>query len=290
VAARWETVERVGRAGLRAPALGRAGAKAARAVLADELVPELPRDAPPPAPPLPQTEREGAAAVYLPACINRIFGPPAHVNGSLPEALVRVSSRAGMPLWIPDDVAGHCCGVPFGSKGYTDAEESMRARTIAAIERWTDGGKLPVVIDANSCTQGLRDVRGTVPLTTVDAIEWVQRLLPALDVKRKVGSVAVHPTCSARHMGLLHRLEEVAAALADEVVVPAAATCCGFAGDRGMLHPELTAAATADEAAELAGRSFDAHLCGNRTCEIGLTEATGKPYASFVHLLDQLTS
>jgi D-lactate dehydrogenase len=223
--------------------------------------------------------------VYLPACINRIFGP------SLPEALVRVSARAGMPVWIPDDVAGHCCGVPFGSKGYTDAEEAMRARTIAAIERWTDGGRLPVVIDANSCTHGLRATGGTVPSVAVlDAIEWVQRLLPSLEVKRKVGSVAVHPTCSARHMGLLHRLQEVAAAMADEVVVPAAATCCGYAGDRGMLHPELTAAATADEAAELAGRDFDAHLCGNRTCEIGLSEATGKPYTSFVHLLDQLTA
>jgi D-lactate dehydrogenase len=286
----------VSRMGLRAPAFGRAGSRAARALLADELVPELPRDAPPPAPALPDTTREGAAAVYLPACINRIFGP------SLPEALVRVSARAGMPVWIPDDVAGHCCGVPFGSKGYTDAEEAMRAKTSAAIARWTDGGKLPLVIDANSCTQGLRETVGTVPsvssenegtvpsFSILDAIEWVQRLLPALDVKRKVGSVAVHPTCSARHLGLVHRLEEVASALADEVVVPAAATCCGFAGDRGMLHPELTASATADEAAELAGRSFDAHVCGNRTCEIGLTEATGKPYTSFVQLLDQLTS
>jgi D-lactate dehydrogenase len=285
VAARWAAVERVSRLGLRAPGAGRAAAGAARALLADELVPLLPPDAPPPAPPLPQTLREGAAAVYLPACINRIFGP------SLPEALVRVSARAGMPVWIPDDVAGHCCGVPFGSKGYTDAEEAMRARTIAAIERWTNGGRLPVVIDANSCTHGLRATGGTVPSVAVlDAIEWVQRLLPSLEVKRKVGSVAVHPTCSARHMGLLHRLQEVAAAMADEVVVPAAATCCGYAGDRGMLHPELTAAATADEAAELAGRDFDAHLCGNRTCEIGLSEATGKPYTSFVHLLDQLTA
>jgi D-lactate dehydrogenase len=180
--------------------------------------------------------------------------------------------------------------VPFGSKGYVDAEEAMRAKTVAAIERWTDGGKLPLVIDANSCTQGLRATGGTVPGVALDAIEWVQRLLPALSIPRKVGSVAVHPTCSARHMGLLHRLEEIMAAMADEVVVPAAATCCGFAGDRGMLHPELTAAATADEAAELAGRSFDAHVCGNRTCEIGLSEATGRPYTSFIHLLDQLTS
>jgi D-lactate dehydrogenase len=278
VAQRWETVERISRAGLRAPGAGRLGAKAARALLSDDLVPQLPRDAPPPAPPLPRTSREGAAAVYLPACINRIFGP------SLPEALVRVSARAGMPVWIPDDVAGHCCGVPFGSKGYTGAEEAMRTRTVAAIERWTDGGRLPLVIDASSCTQGLRDAGA------LDAIEWVQRLLPELDLKRRAGSVAVHPTCSARQLGLLHRLEEIMGAMADEVVVPAAATCCGFAGDRGMLHPELTAAATADEAAELAGRSFDAHVCGNRTCEIGLSEATGRPYESFIHLLDQLTS
>jgi D-lactate dehydrogenase len=282
IAARWAAVERISRAGLRAPAAGRVASRAARALLADELVPLLPRDAPPPAPSLPRTMRKGAAAVYMPACINRIFGP------SLPDALVRVSARAGMPVWIPDDVAGHCCGVPFGSKGYTDAEESMRSKTTAAIERWTDGGRLPLVIDASSCTHGLRtEVTDT---SVLDAIEWVQRLLPALNITRKVASVAVHPTCSVRHMGLVHRLQEIAAEMADEVVVPAAATCCGFAGDRGMLHPELTAAATADEAAELAGRSFDAHLCGNRTCEIGLTEATGKPYASFVHLLDQLTS
>jgi D-lactate dehydrogenase len=271
-------VERVSRLGLRAPVPARAASKLARALFDEELIPELPRDAPPPAPPLPATVREGAAAVYLPACINRIFGP------SLPEVLVRVSARAGMPVWIPDDVVGHCCGVPFGSKGFGDAEEAMRARTVAAIERWTDGGRLPVVIDANSCTQGLREAN------VLDAIEWAQRLLPSLDVKRKVGSVAVHPTCSARHLGLVHRLQEVMETLADDVVVPAAATCCGFAGDRGMLHPELTASATADMAAELSGRAFDAHVCGNRTCEIGLSRGTGAPYASFLYLLDELTS
>jgi D-lactate dehydrogenase len=168
----------------------------------------------------------------------------------------------------------------------------MGERTVEALWRWTGGGELPVVMDASSCTHGLREqaAERRPDLQVLDAIEWVQRLLPSLDVRRRVASVAVHPTCSARHMGLVHRLQEVMAAMADEVVVPAAATCCGFAGDRGMLHPELTAAATADEAAELAGRSFDAHVCGNRTCEIGLEQATGAPYASFVHLLDQLTA
>jgi D-lactate dehydrogenase len=70
---------------------------------------------------------------------------------------------------------------------------------------------------------------------------------------------------------------------------PPSATCCGFAGDRGFLHPELTEAATADEASELADREFDAYLSSNRTCEIGLTRATGRPYSSIAHLPDELS-
>ena len=81
----------------------------------------------------------------------------------------------------------------------------------------------------------------------------------------------------------------MAGALAEEVYTPPSAFCCGFAGDRGFLHPELPEAATADEAAELSGRNFDAHLCSNRTCEIGLQQGTGASYESFVFTLEELT-
>ena len=101
--------------------------------------------------------------------------------------------------------------------------------------------------------------------------------------------MAIHPTCSTRHLGLTRRLASVAGALADEVVEPPSARCCGFAGDRGFLHPELTASATAPEAGELAGDAFDAYLCGNRTCEVGLARATGKRWRSPVELLAELT-
>jgi D-lactate dehydrogenase len=77
--------------------------------------------------------------------------------------------------------------------------------------------------------------------------------------------------------------------LAEEVVVPKSAACCGFAGDRGFLHPELTAAATAVEGAEAIAADGDAHLCSNRTCEIGMTRRTGRSYESFVFLLERLS-
>jgi len=33
----------------------------------------------------------------------------------------------------------------------------------------------------------------------------------------------------------------------------------------------------------------DAHLCSNRTCEIGMTRRTGRSYESFVFLLERLS-
>ena len=115
----------------------------------------------------------------------------------------------------------------------------------------------------------------------LDSIAWVHdHLLERLTVARRVGTVAVHPTCSAGHLGLAPKLEAVARALADEVVVPAGTTCCGMAGDRGLLHPELPASALRDAAAELEGAKLDAYLSSqphlrDRRC----TQVTGRPYA-----------
>jgi D-lactate dehydrogenase len=77
--------------------------------------------------------------------------------------------------------------------------------------------------------------------------------------------------------------------MAEEAITPVSAECCGFAGDRGFLHPELTRSATADEAKDVRARRFDVYLGSNRTCEIGLNLATGEDYVSFVYLLEELT-
>ncbi|GAA1151061.1 hypothetical protein GCM10009579_85390 [Streptomyces javensis] len=43
--------------------------------------------------------------------------------------------------------------------------------------------------------------------------------------------------------------------------------CCAFAGDRGLLHPELTGSATAARAKEVRAYAADAHTSSNRTRE-----------------------
>ena len=99
----------------------------------------------------------------------------------------------------------------------------------------------------------------------------------------------MHPPCAASHLGLTEELTAVAGALADRVLAPAGPSCCGTAGDRGLLHPELPAASARSERIERGEEPADAHLCSNRTCEIGLTGATGHEHGSFVLLLEELT-
>ncbi|EFL13667.1 oxidoreductase [Streptomyces sp. C] len=275
---------------------------AARRAVRPDLVPEwLPQVPGAAARRLPATRRVGAAAVYYPACVNRIFGgPPGDPGPSLPEAVVAVSERAGKPVWIPRDVAGTCCATIWHSKGYEAGNRLMANRIVEAAWGWTAGGRLPLVVDASSCTLGL--AREVVPFLTadnlalhaglriVDSVVWAaEELLPHLEVRRAVGSAVLHPTCSTRHLGDEAQLRVVAGACAAEVVVPDDAGCCAFAGDRGMLHPELTAAATAREAAEVTARQFDAYLSANRMCEVGMDRATGRPYHSVLVELERAT-
>ena len=281
-ARRWGVIEEASRVGLRF------GGPLARRT-------KRGRNLPGPAPGrLPATIHTGAAAVYVPSCTNRIFA------GSPVEALVAVSARAGFPVWIPDDVAGSCCGLPWSSKGHGDAHRHKANEMVERLWAWSGEGALPIVIDAASCTNGVIDPGSGIlseenaerlaTLEVLDSVSWAHdRLLPWLEVSATVPAATVHPTCATRQMGLAPRLRSLAEALADDVYVAPSATCCGFAGDRGISHPELTESATGPQAAELAGRHFDAHLSSNRTCEIGLERATGESYESVVILLERLT-
>jgi D-lactate dehydrogenase len=175
----------------------------------------------------------------------------------------------------------------------------MVNKTIESFWRWSDCGRLPVVIDTSPCTHALHVCRDSLTdenrkrfdgLTIVDGVEFASRtLLPALTVRRRPGRVVLHPVCSVVKMNLSGDLERVAAACAEEVVVPLEAGCCAFAGDRGWLVPELTSSATRLEAAEVASQRAAGHYSSSRTCEIGMTRATGHVYRSHIYLLEWAT-
>jgi len=259
-------------------------------------------------PPMPSPARAPAGrepvdptAVYFPSCLSRTLGslPGEPAGPSLLETMTALGARAGERLLVPPDARGHCCGVPFSSKGYVEAHQLAVNRTVAAMWRWSREGQLPVVVDTSPCTYGLRTCRTILTpdnqrrfdrLTIMDAVEFASdRLLPRLDVRRKERRVVLHPVCSLVKMNLTPHLERVARACAEEVVVPLDAGCCGFAGDRGWLVPELTASATNREAAQAQAAGAGGHYSSSRTCEIALTRATGQVYRSHLFLLEWAT-
>jgi len=273
----------------------------ARSVVSPDLMPAVPGPMPRAASELPKTDRKGAAAVYFCACINRMFGrdPAGPAVPSLAEAFVSLSKRAGKPLWIPRDVAGLCCSTPWKSKGYRRGHKHMAQTVADAMWRWSEGGVLPIVVDAASCTLGFKEDIATQlegerkkqyeSLKIIDSIAWCHDLLPNLTIPHKLRRAAVHPTCSITQLGLAGALKEIARCLADDVEVPIGTTCCGTAGDRGLLHPELVVSATREVRLVLIDRPFDAYLSANRTCEMGLRHATARPYESFIFLLEELS-
>lgn len=166
----------------------------------------------------------------------------------------------------------------------------MADRVRASMREASDDGRLPVVSDAASCTEGFAATLEKEGVEVRDAVEFAaEHILTRLEVTAPVESLTLHPTCSSRRLGVDAQLTALGAAVAEDVHVPVNWGCCAFAGDRGMLHPELTASATAPEAAEVDRLDAAAHASCNRTCEIGMTRATGRPYSHILELLEQAT-
>jgi D-lactate dehydrogenase len=238
---------------------------------------------------------DDAVAVYFPSCIGAMFAAEGNAGGAQ-DAFLALCERADIRVTIPEGIGRMCCGTPWKSKGYESGYNTMMHRVVSSLADCSRDGALPIVCDASSCTEGLiamvrnsKDPRARV-LRFVDSIEFVNdRMLDTLTVRQPLSSIMLHPTCSSTRLGIDDKLNRIATRISPNITVPADWGCCGFAGDRGMLHPELTESATAAQVAEIASVGADHYASCNRTCEIGMSRATGKPYRHLLELLEVAT-
>lgn len=298
-AKQWGTVSRAGSVALTLAnavpaALPKATTSAMRAVVSTDVVPAYSADLPAGGKKRRVFADPAPAAVYFSSCTTTMFGPSESQSSGVSESFLSLCERAGVKLTTPDDIPSLCCGTPWKSKGLTSGYEAMKHKVVSSLLRATDGGRLPVVCDASSCTEGLQTMLSSIRdagIEVIDAVAFIdQVVLDRLPTGTPVPTLVLHPTCSSTRMGINASLQRVAAVAATEVVTPDDWACCGFAGDRGMLHPELTASATAAEAAEVETLCGSAHASLNRTCELGMTRATGQKYQHVIEVLAQTLS
>jgi len=232
--------------------------------------------------------RDGAERlVYFPSCAARNMGPQrGHDGEMLPSVAERLFRRGGFDVVYPAGLDGLCCGQPFESKGFVEAADLKSAELALALREASENGRWPIVFDTSPCSYRMKKVLAG-SLAIHDSIEFVHdTLLPRLTLTPERGPVAVHPVCSVRKMGSLDKLVAIAGRCCDAVVTIDAVQCCGFAGDRGFVRPELNEHALRDLKAEIPA-GCTGGVSSSRTCEIGLSEAAGVPYESILCLVER---
>ena len=229
------------------------------------------------------------AVVYFASCANRMFGAARDdADGEdLAATLFRLIEKAGLAVITPRHHASLCCGQPFDRRGLADEAGRKAEEAVAALMSASEDGRWPVLIDTSPCSQRLKQAAaGRIAL--LDIAEFLHDLvLPNVEIaQRCTEPVALHPTCSTRRMGLDSKLLAVAQACAETVVVPPDVGCCGFAGDKGFVRPEMNAHALRTLKPAVAGCT--AGYSTSRTCEIGLSVHGGIHYRSIARLVDSV--
>ncbi|WP_153147168.1 FAD-binding and (Fe-S)-binding domain-containing protein [Dechloromonas sp. H13] len=229
---------------------------------------------------------QGDPVVYFPACGGRIFGPSESGTAQLGDVISELLVRAGYAPRLPAGFDQLCCGQMLASKGMAEEAEAMSRTLEAALMTASENGRYPIIMDASSCSIRMQEhLAGRLKL--YDFHEFAHdALLPRLMITREAGPVALHVNCSVRKNGSDAKLRKVLAACVEQIVEPAGVTCCGFAGDRGFVVPELNRHALRHIHDELPAGC----ACGvstNRTCEIGLTAETRRTYQSLAYLLER---
>ena len=228
----------------------------------------------------------GEPVVYFPTCGGRIFGPSDAGEQQLGEVIMTLLTRAGYAPRLPKGFDKLCCGQMLASKGMAEEADGMSATLEAALMEASENGRYPVIMDASACSTRMQQhLAGRLKL--YDFHEFAHdALLPRLMISKEAGPIALHVNCSVRRTGSDGKLKKLLAACAENIIEPAGVTCCGFAGDRGFVVPELNQHALRKIHNELPANC----ACGvstNRTCEIGLTAETGLTYQSIAYLLEK---
>jgi D-lactate dehydrogenase len=226
--------------------------------------------------------------VYFPSCAARSMGAQRGDDETdpLPAVAERLFAKAGYAALYPERIAELCCGQPFESKGLAEAADRKSAELESALRDASDSGRLPIVFDTSPCAYRMkRYLSGRIEVQ--DSIEFIHDfLLPRVAITAANGSVAIHPVCSVRKMGIADKLAAIAKRCSTDVVQVDAVQCCGFAGDKGFNRPELNEHALRDLRAALPPSCTQGYST-SRTCEIGLSEQSGFPYRALIRLVDR---
>lgn len=229
--------------------------------------------------------------VYFPSCLNQTMGIDKASKGMNPlaEEMVELMQKAGYQVIFPKDMDSLCCGTIWESKGLPEIAVKKTRQLEEALWEASEYGKWPVVCDQSPCLHRMKQHIAKVQL--YESAEFIWKFLrDRLTFTQTDTPVALHLTCSTKLMKIDRIVYDLACLCSSAVLVPEGVGCCGFAGDKGMTHPELNAYALRKLRSQIVEKGIEVGYSNSRTCEIGLQTNSGIPYRSIVYLVNNCTS
>ena len=229
--------------------------------------------------------------VYFPSCINQTMGVDKASRHCRPlvEEMMSLFEKAGYEVVLPKGMESLCCGTIWESKGMPEVADRKIAELENALWEASEQGKYDVVCDQSPCLYRMKQKIKKMHLYDSTEFVW-EKMRDRLEFVQTDKPIALHLTCSTRKMGIEGAVEGLARLCSSKVLIPEGVGCCGFAGDKGMTHPELNAYALRKLRAQIEANGIEVGYSNSRTCEIGLTTNSGVPYRSIIYLVNECTT
>ena len=239
-----------------------------------------------------RVERTGHAdkVVYFPSCINQTMGTEKASRHCRPlvEEMMSLFEKAGYEVILPKEMESLCCGTIWESKGMPEVADRKIAELENALWGASEQGKYDVVCDQSPCLYRMKQKIKKMHLYDSTEFVW-KKMRDRLEFEQTDKPIALHLTCSTRKMGIESTIEGLARLCSSKVLIPEGVGCCGFAGDKGMTHPELNAYALRKLRSQIEANGIEVGYSNSRTCEIGLATNSGVPYRSIIYLVNECT-
>ncbi len=224
--------------------------------------------------------------IYFPSCLHRTLGPNSVIN-----MLMDLAPKLGVQFIIPNEINSLCCGMPFASKGFDKAHISITEKSFDILYSLSEHGQIPILLDMSPCSYHIRSINNNKrdSIHFIDIVELFHDKIDELSSYYDSSTeVLIHHTCSGQKMQQEKMLEEIVRTLAGTVNTPFVNGCCGAAGDRGLLYPELTNSASENCSSMYSDISNNAlGVSTSKMCELSMTNSTEIPFYSIIEFVHQ---
>lgn len=220
----------------------------------------------------PIDKKSSRKVLLIPACPNRIFAG-SRKHEKYPSELVL--EKLGFLVEYPNDVNNQCCGQMYHSQ-LNNAQQQASQNLLKKI----DFSKYEYVITDNSSCSNFIKQQG---VEIINISKLILKYIDTLEIKKIYNKIALHIDCSTSKQNINQKYIDIIEKCCEKVVVPERIYCCGFAGDKGFVTPELNASSLNLLAPQVKG--CDIGISFNRSCQIGLSNKSGVEYISFVELI-----